>query len=308
MRVGILCGGWSREREISLLTGKKVYESLRRQGYECFLIDLNQNFAQQIREAKIDLAFICLHGKPGEDGTIQGFLELLGIPYTGSGVGASAVGMDKILTKIVFSYYSIPTPEFFLIEREEDVQLAIEKLGLPIVLKPRYEGSSIGVKILREKEDVLPAVLSAKEEFGSVFLEEYIPGMNATCGILADKPLPILELVPKRQEFYDYKAKYTEGETEFICPARISEDLAKKIQKLSLLAHKAIGCRCYSRLDLVICGEKPYFLEINTLPGLTELSDLPKEAEVAGISYDELILTILKWVSIRNGFPNQILS
>lgn len=295
MRVGILCGGWSREREVSLLTGQKVYHSLTKQGYDCCLIDLNQNFAHQIIESKIDCAFIALHGKPGEDGTIQGFLELLGIPYTGSGVGASAVGMDKILTKIIFSYYSIPTPRFFLVKKEEDIQLAIEDLRLPIVLKPRYEGSSIGVKILRKEEEVMPAVRSAKEEFGSIFLEEYIPGMIAACGILADKSLPVLELVPKRQEFYDYKAKYTAGETEFICPARIPKDLTKRIQDLSLLAHKAIGCRCYSRLDLVISNDKPYFLEINTLPGLTELSDLPKEAEVAGISYDELILTILQW-------------
>jgi len=295
MRVGILCGGWSREREISLLTGNKVYQSLKRQGYDCVVIDLDRDFAQKILAAKIDCAFICLHGKPGEDGTIQGFLELAGIPYTGSGVLASALGMDKILTKAIFSFYQIPTPEYVVIEKDEDIEKGIKELGLPLVLKPRYEGSSIGVKILKREEEVIEEVASARKEFCSVFLEKFLKGRIATCGILADKPLPVLELIPKREEFYDYFAKYTEGETLFVCPAEIPDELTKRIQEFALRAHKAIGCRCYSRLDLIIYEGEPYFLEINTLPGLTELSDLPKEAETAGISYDELIRTILKW-------------
>ncbi len=294
MRVGVIGGGWSREREISLLTAKKVYESLARQGHTPVLIDISKDFAQEIKSAKIDCAFICLHGRPGEDGTIQGFLELLGIPYTGSGVRASAVGMDKITTKRLFEYAKIPTPEYLLIEKEEDIEKSFERLGLPMVLKPRYEGSSIGVKILREKSVIKREVMEARREFGEVFLERYIPGVIATCGILEDMPLPILELLPKRQEFYDYRAKYTAGETEFICPARFGKELTTQIQSLSLLAHKIVGCNCYSRIDLIVSGEEPYFLEINTLPGLTELSDLPKEAEHIGISYDELIAKILR--------------
>ncbi len=303
MRVGVIAGGWSKEREISILTGEKVYASLKRQGFDCLFLDISKDFAREIIEAKIDVAFIALHGRPGEDGTIQGFLELSGIPYTGSGVMASAIGMDKITTKRLFEYAKIPTPRYRIIEKgdKKEITSAVKELGLPLVLKPRYEGSSVGVKILRDKERLQKEIKKAKEEFGEVFLEEYIPGMIATCGILNNRPLPVLELCPKRSEFYDYQAKYTKGETEFIIPARLPKEITKRIQRLSLLAHQVIGCRCYSRVDLVVYQKKrPYFLELNTLPGLTELSDLPKEAESIGISYDELILTILK-----SALPNQ---
>ncbi|MEO0113192.1 MAG: D-alanine--D-alanine ligase [candidate division WOR-3 bacterium] len=298
-KIGIICGGWSKEREISLLTAKNVAKALARIGLKYELIDIGRNFHKQITEAKIDIAFIALHGKPGEDGTIQGFLELLGIPYTGSGVLASALGMDKILTKILFQYGKIPTPKFVTLNRNEDlvekVTLAEKELGFPIVVKPRYEGSSVGVEIIDNKKKLIQRTKILRREFGDIFFEEYIEGMIATCGILDDKPLPILELVPKKERFYSYKAKYTKGETEFIVPARLDKKTSLKIQELSLKAHKIIGAKGYSRIDLVVKNnQKPYFLEINTLPGLTELSDLPKEAECAGISYDEVILKILK--------------
>ncbi|MDW8113880.1 MAG: ATP-grasp domain-containing protein, partial [candidate division WOR-3 bacterium] len=165
----------------------------------------------------------------------------------------------------------------------------------PMVIKPRYEGSSVGVEIIENKKELIRKAKILRKEFGDIFFEEYIKGMIATCGILDDKPLPILELVPKRERFYSYKAKYTKGETEFIVPARLDKKTTLKIQELSLKAHKILGCKGYSRVDLVVKDDKkPYFLEINTLPGLTELSDLPKEAEALGISYDEVILKILK--------------
>lgn len=298
-KIGIICGGWSKEREISLLTAKNVAKALERIGLKYQVIDIDRNFYKQIIEAKIDIAFIALHGKPGEDGTIQGFLELIGIPYTGSGVLASAIGMDKILTKILFQSEKIPTPRFITLNKNENllekINWAEKELGFPIVIKPRYEGSSVGVEIVENKKDLIRKAKSLKKEFGDIFFEEYIKGMIATCGILDDKPLPILELVPKRERFYSYKAKYTKGETEFIVPARLDKKTSLKIQELSLKAHKIIGCKGYSRIDLVVKdNKKPYFLEINTLPGLTELSDLPKEAECLGISYDEVILKILK--------------
>ncbi len=298
-KIGIICGGWSKEREISLLTAKNVACALERIGLNYQLIDINKNFYKQITQAKIDIAFIALHGKPGEDGTIQGFLELLGIPYTGSGVLASALGMDKILTKILFQYQKIPTPKFVTLNRNENslekINLAEKELGFPIVIKPRYEGSSVGVEIVENKKDLIRKVKILRKEFFDIFFEEYIEGMIATCGILDDKPLPILELVPKKERFYSYKAKYTKGETEFIIPARLDKKTTLKIQELSLKAHKIIEAKGYSRIDLIVKdNKKPYFLEINTLPGLTELSDLPKEAEYLGISYDEVILKILK--------------
>jgi D-alanine-D-alanine ligase len=298
-RIGILCGGWSKEREISLLTAKNVASALEKLGLQYQIIDIDKNFYNQIINSKIDIAFIALHGKPGEDGTIQGFLELVGIPYTGSGVLASAIGMDKIMTKILFQYAQIPTPKFVTLNKNENllekIEQAEKELGFPLVLKPRYEGSSVGVEIVDNKKELLKKAKSLRKEFADLFLEEYIEGMIATCGILDDKPLPILELVPKKERFYSYKAKYTKGETEFILPARLDKKTTLKIQELSLRAHKIIGCKGYSRIDLIVKErKKPYFLEINTLPGLTELSDLPKEAHHLGISYEEVILKILK--------------
>ncbi|MEO0114099.1 MAG: D-alanine--D-alanine ligase [candidate division WOR-3 bacterium] len=305
-RIGVLMGGWSSEREISLLSGKNICESLQRQGFNCVGIDINKNFAQQIEKAKIDIAFIALHGKPGEDGTIQGFLELKGIPYTGSGVMASAIGMDKVTTKRLFQVARIPTPDYVPIPHpasripHSELRMAIteaeRRFGYPMMLKPRYEGSSVGIRLIRSSNPkLLPLIIKRScQRFGEVFLEQFIEGMIATVGIVGEKVLPILELVPKKQEFYDYKAKYTKGETEFIIPARLSKKVTKQIEDFALTAHRVIGCRGLSRIDLVVNKNRyPYFLEVNTLPGMTELSDLPAEARAIGISYDELVLRIL---------------
>ncbi len=301
MRIGVIMGGWSSEREISLRSGENIYQSLRRQGFNSIKIDITRNFAQQIKDAKIDLAFIALHGKPGEDGTIQGFLELMGIPYTGSGVLASAIGIDKITTKRLWEYAGIPTPSYLLISQDqtkvkikETLKTAQKKLGFPMILKPRAEGSSVGCVIIDDSDMLQKECIKGMKNFGDIFLEKFIPGMIATVGILGERVLPILELVPKHQRFYDYKAKYTKGETEFIIPARIKQPLYKRIQKFALLAHKIIGAKGYSRIDLIVSENKSYFLEINTLPGMTELSDLPAQAKYVGISYDELVLEILK--------------
>lgn len=291
-------GGWSSEREISLRSGENVYQSLIRQGFSAVKINIGKNFAQQILKAKIDIAFIILHGKPGEDGTIQGFLELLEIPYTGSDVVASAIGMDKIATKRLFEYAKIPTPPYVFIPKDNSITLVVKtaprKLGFPMILKPRAEGSSVGCVIIDNKNDLLHQCQKSQQEFGDIFLEKFINGMIATVGILGQRPLPILELVPKRQRFYDFKAKYTRGETEFIIPARLPKPIYKKIQALALAAHNIIGAKGFSRVDLIMTKNKPYFLEVNTLPGMTELSDLPAQANHAGITYDELVLEILK--------------
>jgi D-alanine-D-alanine ligase len=297
-KIGVLMGGWSSEREISLLSGQRVLNSLKGQGFQAVGIDVNRNFTDQIKRAKIDLAFVILHGRPGEDGTIQGYLDLLGIPYTGSGVTASAICIDKVITKMLFERAGIPTPPYFVVGAGADVPAVVaeaEKLfGYPMIAKPRAEGSSVGIELLEGRRGAAERSERVRRGFGDILLEQFIPGMIATVGILVDDVLPILELVPKRQAFYDYEAKYTRGETEFVLPARLDSKVADRVKELALKAHRLMGCSGFSRIDLIIKqGKLPYFLEINTLPGLTDISDLPAEAEHAGISYDEMIFRIL---------------
>lgn len=295
-KIGVLLGGWSSEREISLRSGKNIYQSLKRQGFNAVKIDINQNFADQIKKARIDVAFIALHGKPGEDGTIQGFLELVNIPYTGSGVLASAIGIDKIMTKRLFEYAKIPTPKYLFLPKDCVIDDIVKKKAIkfPVIIKPRCEGSSVGCVVVDKIDELIKNAHYLQKKFGDIFIEEFIEGVIATVGVLGERALPILELVPKRQRFYDFKAKYTKGETEFIIPARFVKPLYKKIQKLTWVAHTIIGARGFSRVDLIVKNNTPYFLEINTLPGMTELSDLPAQARHIGISYDELVLEILK--------------
>ena len=297
-KIGVLMGGWSSEREISLLSGQRVLNSLKGQGFQAVGIDISRNFTDQIKRAKIDLAFVILHGRPGEDGTIQGYLDLLGVPYTGSGVTASAICIDKVISKMLFERVGIPTPPYFLIESGADVAAIVaeaeKQFGYPMIAKPRSEGSSVGIELLEGRRGAVERCERVRRGFGDILLEQFVPGMIATVGILVEEPLPILELVPRQQAFYDYEAKYTRGETEFVLPARLDPKVADKIKELALKAHKLMGCSGFSRIDLVVRqGKLPYFLEINTLPGLTDISDFPAEAEHAGISYDEMIFRIL---------------
>lgn len=297
-KIGVLMGGWSSEREISLLSGQRVLNSLKNQGFQAVAIDINRNFVNQIRDAKIDLAFIILHGRPGEDGSIQGYLDMLGVPYTGSGVTASAVCMDKVFTKELFRRWGVPTPDDVVIGADDPVGSAVaeaeKKFGYPMIAKPRAEGSSVGIELLEGRRGAVERCERVRRGFGDILLEQFVPGMVATVGILVNEALPILELVPKRQKFYDYEAKYTRGETDFILPARLDPKVEQQIKDLAVRAFRRAGCKGFARVDLVVKGAKqPYFLEINTLPGLTDISDLPAEAEAAGISYDELIFRIL---------------
>ncbi len=297
-RIGVLMGGWSSEREVSLLSGQRVLKSLKEQGYKAIEIDINRNFADQIKRARIDIAFIALHGRPGEDGSIQGFLDLQGVPYTGSGVTASAVGMDKLITKMLFKQAGIPTPDFVMVDGEDRLEPLLAKaekrFGYPMIVKPRAEGSSVGIELLPGRRGAADRCYRVQRGFGDFLLEPFVQGMIATVGILGNDALPVLELVPKRQLFYDYEAKYTRGETEFVIPARLEKRTLKRVGDLAMKAHRLIGCRGFSRVDLVIKkGRYPYFLEVNTIPGLTDMSDLPAEAEQVGISYDDLAFRIL---------------
>lgn len=294
--IGVLYGGWSSEREISLASGTCVTKALRRLGFEVKAIDVDRNFMRKLRG--IDIAFIALHGQPGEDGTIQGMLDFLGIPYTGSGVLGSAVGMDKIISKRIFTSLGIPTPAYYY-DKPMDVNVVLSKFDFPLVVKPRAEGSSVGVTIAETRKTLEQAVKKARK-YQDYFFEEYIPGMMATCGIINGVPLPVLEIAPKKRKFYDYKSKYTEGMTEYIVPARIPKKQYRRTQKLALAAHRAIGAHGFSRVDFVLDNnDNPYVLEVNTIPGLLSESNLPLEARAIGLGYDDLILEILKTSLIR---------
>jgi D-alanine-D-alanine ligase len=302
LRIAVLMGGTSGEREVSLRSGKNVLDSLLRQGMDAFAVDVGENPASQLTDEKIDIAFIALHGKRGEDGTIQGLLEMLNIPYTGSGVLASSVAMNKIAAKKILMSSNIPTPAFLLVDVEQDMQSTLEearaKLEMPVVVKPVSEGSSLGVVIAKSLTELEDAIRKGFFEYGKIFLEKFIAGKEITIGILGTnskaKALPILELRPKKF-FYDFEAKYTKGLTDFILPAELSEELTLKCQGIALETHRTIGCKDMSRVDMRLAPDgTPYVLEINTIPGLTELSDLPAQAKSAGISFDDLILEILK--------------
>ncbi len=295
--IGVLYGGWSSEREISIKSGRTVIESLTRQGFRVRGIDVDRNLFKKLKG--IDIAFISLHGTPGEDGSVQGLLEFLGIPYTGSGVIGSAIGMDKIISKYIFESRGITTPPYYY-EKEIDVDRIIEKLSLPVVIKPRAEGSSVGVFIVETRTELIKKIKAVRKNYPDIFFEKYIPGIMATCGILNDVPLPILEISPKNSKFYDYKSKYTKGMTEYIIPARIPEEQYKKTQAMALAVHQAIGAYGFSRVDFVFdLDHTPYVLEINTIPGLLPESNFPLEARAIGLGYDELIFEILKTALAR---------
>ena len=291
-KIAVLYGGWSSERDISLGSGKCVMRSLAKQGFKIKGIDVDKKFMAKLKG--IDVAFIALHGKPGEDGSVQGILDFMDIPYTGSGVLGSVIGMDKVVSKYLFGVNDIPTPDFYF-EENIDIDEIIIKLDLPVVVKPRAEGSSVGVSILSTKEEIKKAITGMRRKFNGLLFEKYISGMMATCGILHDTPLPVLEIAPKKRQFYDYRSKYTEGMTEYIVPARIPKKQYKKVQEYALKAHYAIGAQGFSRVDFVLDeNHNPYVLEVNTIPGLLAGSNLPLEASAMGLSYDDLIFEILK--------------
>ncbi len=307
-KLGVLLGGSSGERSVSLLSGQRVSTSLRRQDYEVIDIDLaKDDWLTQLISEEVDAVFLALHGKGYEDGTIQAILSHFGLPYTGSGILASALGMNKIMSKQIFSTMQIPTPDYLKIHLEEDLKVqtqnAIEQLGLPLVVKPASEGSSLGVSIIHEPDEIYHAI-EKNRIFKDNLFEKYVQGQEITVGLIGAgddlQALPILELIPKR-EFYDYQAKYTAGLTEFVIPARLSDEVSQVAQSIALRAHQALGCHGYSRVDMIVdrLGQ-PFVTEVNTLPGLTELSDLPAQAAAAGISYDRLISKILDSAILRD--------
>ncbi len=292
-KIGVINGGKSFEKSISKKSGINVYNALITLGYDAVLID---PATDNILDHSIDLAFIALHGKGGEDGEIQGWLEFHQILYTGSGIAASAIGMNKKLTKQMIKAVGLPYLPSCIVDKATLSQPM--HLTLPIIAKPIYEGSSLGVEVFdttAEYEKKIPSIVA---EFGPCLVEEFITGREITVGLLERNhqlaALPILELVPKNR-FYDFEAKYTHGMTDFILPARLSEEETKRCQKDAITLHNAIGCKGYSRVDMIVHETKgPFILEINTLPGMTDLSDLPAAAKHIGLSFEELVEEILK--------------
>lgn len=303
--VAILMGGQSAEREVSLVTGAEIDKALKQKGYKTVLLELDRDVAENLKASRCDVVFIALHGRPGEDGTIQGMLEILGLPYVGSGVLASAIGMDKIRSKMFFASLGIPAPFHMTItaaEAEKQPKQLLERLvsslGLPMVIKPADAGSAIGVKIVKEKSEIEPAVKEALKLSEEAVAEEFIKGTEITVGILGTKSprtLPAIEIV-SQNEFYDYEAKYTPGLSQHIIPPRVSKKALERAEKFALAAHLGLGCRCFSRVDFIVEKEDdlPYILEINTIPGMTPVSLFPDAAKAAGIEFPELVDSLIK--------------
>jgi D-alanine-D-alanine ligase len=290
-KIGVLMGGISPEREISLKTGGAVLKALLAKGYHASGIDVARSIATHLAEQKIEVAFIALHGPWGEDGTIQGLLEMIGIPYTGSGVMASALAMDKVMAKKIFSYHKLPTPEFQTVPRGyESVSIG---LGLPLVAKPVCGGSTIGISIVKSQDELRGALETAAEYDEEIFVEQYVDGRDITVGVLNGEHLPVIEIVPK-SGFYDFEAKYAPGKTDYVVPARVPDETRENAQKLGVAAYHALQCAGAARVDFRMDQQGMLaILEVNTIPGLTERSLLPMAAAEAGIDFPALTERIL---------------
>ncbi len=302
-KIGVLMGGQSSEREVSLRTGQAVHQSLLRRGYDAVAIDVTPRLYQDLADHKIKLAFLALHGPGGEDGTIQGFLETIGMPYTGSGVQASAVGMHKVVTKTLLAAHGIPVPGGTVVQRGSSSSLAAVlkavKLKLPIVVKPASQGSTIGVTIVRHTREWKDALALAHRYDPEAMVEAYIPGHEVTVSILGSptaspRVLPAVEIVAPNG-FYDFSAKYQKGKTRYLCPAPLPANMLRQMEQLGSRTYEVLGCEGAARVDFRITPKgRPYVLEINTVPGMTETSLLPMAAAQAGIDYDSLVEWILQ--------------
>jgi D-alanine-D-alanine ligase len=293
-KIAVLMGGLSAEREVSLRTGGAVLRSLQESGYQAVGIDAGRDLAQRLGAEGAEVAFIALHGRFGEDGTVQGMLELLGIPYTGSGVLASSMAMDKVTTKKILIHHELPTPAFEVFRRGGDRQELLQRCRhFPLVVKPAREGSTIGVTIAGDLEHLQTGLDEALLHDEVALVEDFIQGMEITVGVLDDQALPIIQVVPKGG-FYDFQAKYTAGQTEYILPAPLPAVLYERIQQSAVASCRALGCRGAARVDFMVSNNEFFCLEVNTIPGMTETSLLPKAAGYAGISFSELSQRILE--------------
>ncbi len=307
-RVAVLKGGRSLERQVSLKSGARVQDALERLGHEVIAIDVGADLVDRLAAERPDVAFVALHGRDGEDGTVQELLEVMGIPYTGSGVSACMRAADKVLAKHAMRDRGIPTPDFYAFSETAFKELgaaqalpAIEsRLQFPIVVKPAGQGSALGIKFARTPADVPAALVAAFSYDRKVLLERYVPGRDLAVSIINDdaapQALPIVEAVPEQEDFYDFESRYEIGRTRFVCPAELDQAIAARANDLALRVFELLGCSGFARVDLMLEHETSelYVLEANAIPGLTETSLLPQAADAAGIGFDQLISRILK--------------
>jgi D-alanine-D-alanine ligase len=302
-RVAVLKGGRSLERQVSLRSGARVEDALERLGHDVVALDVNHDLISRLRDAAPDVAFIAMHGRDGEDGTVQELLEILDIPYTGSGVLACVRATDKVLAKHLMIEAGIPTPEFFAFSETAFRELGAadalpaieERLDFPIVVKPSSQGSALGIKFARNAADVPAALVAAFSYDSRVLLERHVDGRDLAVSILDGEPLPVVEAVPTGDGFYDFEARYEIGRTEFVCPAELPDGVTEQAQELALRTYRLLGCSAFGRIDLMLGSDGELtVLEANPIPGLTETSLLPQAAEAARISFDELVGRIVE--------------
>ena len=301
LKIALIAGGWSREKEISLKSGQHVYENLDKDKYKVKVYDPSNDLPLLIEEAHdLDLALLFLHGKKGEDGSIQGLLDLLNLPYVGSGALASALAMNKAKSKDLFRYNGLNVPkEMLFIENQNiDPDKIMSVLGKPVVIKPVDEGSSIGLSICSTKEEILAGVQDSFAISSQIIIEEYIKGREVSCAVLGNREpeaLPVVEIIPQEKyHFFSYTAKYEPGASQEICPAQISSDVYQTIQGFAIKAHCLLGCRCFSRSDMIVTANNVYMLETNTIPGMTKNSIFPLAARTAGFSFPELLDRLIR--------------
>jgi D-alanine-D-alanine ligase len=300
-KVAVLYGGRSTEREVSLRSGAGCAEALRSRGYEVVLVDVDLDVAARLRDARADVAFVSLHGRWGEDGSIQGLLESMGLPYTGSGVLASALGMDKVFSKLLFRDAGLKVIEYrtFPADRADRISVADLPFGLPAVVKPSSEGSSVGVHIVKDAGALGAACADAARYKGDLVVERYVRGAEVNVAVLDGKALGAIEIVPSN-EFYDYEAKYTPGKTQYFYPPRLPEEHVRRTCEAAERAHAVLGCSGITRVDFIVAGDgAPFILEVNTLPGMTATSLVPKIAAGNGLSYADLCERLLDGAALK---------
>lgn len=298
-RVAVLMGGTSAEREVSLMSGNAVHQALINAGVDAFKLDLQENAIDQLKNIKADRVFNILHGRGGEDGQMQAVMDTLGIIYTGSDVCASALAMNKLLTKRVLRGSGIPTPEFWELNSELDCEKLIDELGLPVFVKPNLEGSSIGMTAVTKAAGLIPAWKKARQ-FGDVFAEKWVIGSEYTAGFLDNQVLPLIQLETPR-EFYDYEAKYFSDDTIYTCPCGLDDDTTETINELVARTIRVTGVRHWGRVDIMLDEQRqPFVIEVNTVPGMTDHSLVPMAAKQAGLGMSDLVLKILELTGENN--------
>lgn len=292
-KVAVLMGGLSAERDISLLSGEAVLIALKNKGVDAYGIDVSENIIGELEHENYSRAFIVLHGRGGEDGTIQALLKLMAVPYTGSGVMASSLAMNKLKTKQIWLAMGLPTPDFCILDSEESCRQALEKMSLPLIIKPVLEGSSIGMSKVETEDELVTAWRKAQKCGGTVIAEQWIEGDEYTAAILDDQVLPMIKLKTSHK-FYDYDAKYEAVDTQYICPCGLSEEKEAEYSRLMIQAFNAVGASDWGRVDFIVDkNNQPWLIEVNTVPGMTDHSLVPMAAKQAGISFDNLVLKIL---------------